>query len=251
MSEPKNENKIDKLPKNTENQSDKLNVEPELNKKESRLPVGKLKWSKEEELKRSQQSTESAEAAQVLDEEKKGSQNEEQTDGNKNSIMNHSKEQDIPQKAELELQEQEIENQESEKIVATAEKKTKSTEQTNEIAPEKEQLEDTDVKPEGELDKEKQELVEKPVALKSRPQKPSPPQPEKPKKPVVAKKAIGKPETQGKQGTRFAKILWLPSLLFVVLIIGLMIGHSYIGGQPATDVFDISMWEHVYKLIFG
>jgi len=47
------------------------------------------------------------------------------------------------------------------------------------------------------------------------------------------------------------KILWLPGVLFIVLIMGLMIGHSAIGGEPALDVFDLGMWEHLYRLIFS
>lgn len=47
------------------------------------------------------------------------------------------------------------------------------------------------------------------------------------------------------------KIIWIPLLLFVALISGLMIGHSFIGEEPAMDVFDMGMWEHIYQLIFG
>ncbi|WP_124728468.1 DNA-directed RNA polymerase subunit beta [Staphylospora marina] len=47
------------------------------------------------------------------------------------------------------------------------------------------------------------------------------------------------------------KILWLPALLLTSLVVGLMIGHSAIGNEPASDVFDLDMWEHVYRLIYG
>ncbi len=50
---------------------------------------------------------------------------------------------------------------------------------------------------------------------------------------------------------RAIKILWLPMLLVVVLITGLIIGHTVIGDQPAGDIFDLDMWEHIYKLIYG
>ncbi|TCS95618.1 DNA-directed RNA polymerase subunit beta [Hazenella coriacea] len=53
---------------------------------------------------------------------------------------------------------------------------------------------------------------------------------------VIAKKAL--------------KILWLPLLLIIVLIVGLMFGHSF-GGESATGVFDLSMWEHIYDLIYS
>ncbi|MBA4495980.1 DNA-directed RNA polymerase subunit beta [Paenactinomyces guangxiensis] len=56
----------------------------------------------------------------------------------------------------------------------------------------------------------------------------------------------------GKNVVKWAvKILWLPVLLFVVLIVSLIIGHTFIGDQPAGDVFDIEMWEHIYNLIYG
>lgn len=46
------------------------------------------------------------------------------------------------------------------------------------------------------------------------------------------------------------KILWLPLLLIIVLIVGLMFGHSF-GGESAMDVFDLDMWEHIYDLIYS
>ncbi|MFC7440041.1 DNA-directed RNA polymerase subunit beta [Laceyella putida] len=47
------------------------------------------------------------------------------------------------------------------------------------------------------------------------------------------------------------KIAWLPVTLIVVLIVGLMVGHAVIGNQPAGDVFDMNMWEHIYQLLFS
>jgi hypothetical protein len=49
---------------------------------------------------------------------------------------------------------------------------------------------------------------------------------------------------------RVLQILGLPFVLGIVLITGLIIGHSVLGGQPAGDVFDITMWERLYRLIF-
>ena len=45
------------------------------------------------------------------------------------------------------------------------------------------------------------------------------------------------------------KILWLPLVLLVVLLISLIIGHTMIGDQPASDIFNIDMWIHLLKLI--
>jgi hypothetical protein len=56
---------------------------------------------------------------------------------------------------------------------------------------------------------------------------------------------------QDKKGSvRMFQILWLPCVLGIVLITGLIIGHSILGGQPAGDVFDIKMWERLYHLVF-
>ncbi len=63
-----------------------------------------------------------------------------------------------------------------------------------------------------------------------------------------ASKTQAKPERTFLQKT--VRVLWFPVTLVVVWIVGLIIGHSYLGGQPAGDVFSIQMWEHLYKLIF-
>jgi hypothetical protein len=49
---------------------------------------------------------------------------------------------------------------------------------------------------------------------------------------------------------KVVKIVWLPVSLLAALIIGLIVGHAVIGKQPAGDVFDMDMWQHIYKLIF-
>lgn len=46
-------------------------------------------------------------------------------------------------------------------------------------------------------------------------------------------------------------ILGVPALLVVVLFVSLIIGHTVVGGQPASDIFDMGMWMHVYNLIYG
>jgi hypothetical protein len=53
-----------------------------------------------------------------------------------------------------------------------------------------------------------------------------------------------------KVAVRVLQMLGLPFVLGIVLITGLLIGHSVLGGQPAGDVFDIKMWERLYSLIF-
>lgn len=48
-----------------------------------------------------------------------------------------------------------------------------------------------------------------------------------------------------------AKVLWIPSLLFGSLLIGLLIGYAGLGDQPPTDVFDLDLWKHIYHLVYG
>lgn len=47
------------------------------------------------------------------------------------------------------------------------------------------------------------------------------------------------------------KIMIVPLLLFFSLVIGLIIGYSVIGKMPASDVFDLNTYKHMYDLIFS
>ncbi|MGA8942224.1 MAG: DNA-directed RNA polymerase subunit beta, partial [Thermoactinomyces sp.] len=58
-------------------------------------------------------------------------------------------------------------------------------------------------------------------------------------------------EQEKKQIPKWARIFWLPATLIFVLFAGLIIGHSIIGKQPVGDIFDIDMWIHIYKLMYG
>ncbi|MBA4602982.1 DNA-directed RNA polymerase subunit beta [Thermoactinomyces mirandus] len=54
-----------------------------------------------------------------------------------------------------------------------------------------------------------------------------------------------------KQIPKWVRIYWLPATLIFVLFAGLIIGHSVIGEQPVSDIFDIDMWIHIFKLMYG
>lgn len=54
-----------------------------------------------------------------------------------------------------------------------------------------------------------------------------------------------------KQLPKWVRIFWLPATLIFVLFAGLIIGHSIIGEQPVGDIFDIDMWIHIFKLMNG
>lgn len=65
------------------------------------------------------------------------------------------------------------------------------------------------------------------------------------------KSAKQKPKQTGKPwGNVFLRILFVPFLLFVSLVIGLMIGYSVIGDLPVSQVFDLGTYKHMYDLIF-
>lgn len=48
-----------------------------------------------------------------------------------------------------------------------------------------------------------------------------------------------------------AKLLLVPFLLFFSLVIGLIIGYSVVGDLPASEVFDLNTYKHMYDLIFS
>lgn len=58
------------------------------------------------------------------------------------------------------------------------------------------------------------------------------------------------PELQRNPWKIALKILWIPMLLIVSLITGLIIGNTVIGGQPVLDILDWNSWEHLYNLIY-
>lgn len=62
-------------------------------------------------------------------------------------------------------------------------------------------------------------------------------------------------ELEDRSNNRWLKrtiwIVGLPALLVIVLFVSLIIGHAVVGGQPVGDIFDISMWIHVYNLIYS
>lgn len=47
------------------------------------------------------------------------------------------------------------------------------------------------------------------------------------------------------------KVLWIPSLLFGSLLIGLLIGYAGLGGQSPLEVFDLDLWKHIYQQVYG
>lgn len=47
------------------------------------------------------------------------------------------------------------------------------------------------------------------------------------------------------------KIIRVPALSVLAVLIGLWIGYSKLGGQPASEIFHIQTWKHLYDLVFA
>jgi hypothetical protein len=43
----------------------------------------------------------------------------------------------------------------------------------------------------------------------------------------------------------------VPFLCLVALAVGLWIGYVKVGGQPASEMFHLSTWKHLYDLVFS
>ena len=52
-------------------------------------------------------------------------------------------------------------------------------------------------------------------------------------------------------------LLWMlrksvvPSLCVIAIVGGMYIGYAIIGKRPASDVFDLATWKHMYDLVFA
>jgi hypothetical protein len=49
----------------------------------------------------------------------------------------------------------------------------------------------------------------------------------------------------------FLKIIWFPAACIAALTAGLMIGYVVLGKQPASEVFQIKTWKHLFDLVFA
>lgn len=47
------------------------------------------------------------------------------------------------------------------------------------------------------------------------------------------------------------KIVLVPFLLFLSLVVGLMIGYGVLGHKPASEVFDLGTYKHMWDLLFA
>jgi hypothetical protein len=47
------------------------------------------------------------------------------------------------------------------------------------------------------------------------------------------------------------KFLRVPFLCMVALAVGLYVGYAKVGKQPASEMFHMSTWKHLYDLVFA
>lgn len=59
------------------------------------------------------------------------------------------------------------------------------------------------------------------------------------------------PSSAQRRLRKAVKVLWIPTLLFGSLLIGLMIGYAGLGGQSPLEVFDPDLWRHIYQMVYG
>jgi hypothetical protein len=50
---------------------------------------------------------------------------------------------------------------------------------------------------------------------------------------------------------RILRVLLIPVLCLLSLFAGLGIGYVYLGGQPLSDIWQLSTWKHLIDLIFS
>ncbi|MDD9271944.1 DNA-directed RNA polymerase subunit beta [Paenibacillus sp. GCM10023248] len=73
-------------------------------------------------------------------------------------------------------------------------------------------------------------------------------------KPAPNKSAPKKKATRPKWQNiiwRIFKIIRIPVLCVLAIYIGLWIGYTKLGHQPAAEIFHISTWRHLYDLVFA
>jgi hypothetical protein len=262
MSYPNKEKSVDKKSETVESpgQDTKQKSSPPENIEEPRLPVGKLKWSKDEEEEqdtelslaksnkneavssKGEDGNESSETvAGETELSQKPSLKEDATPpSNPEEETSLSKEGDAPPVA---TSEQEVAS--SSAAIPQTEKRELTIEDTLTPIDFKEYSIDPNLIKSEEQEQFETELKKPAFQVESLPKK---------EEQSVRDKSFGQDAEEGKSSSRglirTAKILWFPITIVVVLIVGFIIGHTVIGDQPAGDIFNIGMWEHIYDLLF-
>lgn len=76
-------------------------------------------------------------------------------------------------------------------------------------------------------------------------------------KPSKAKLTAEKPTSDNKTPWWATTAFWIvrkciaPVIMIIMLVIGLYIGYTVVGGQSDLDVFKFETWKHMWDLIFA
>lgn len=215
---------------------DKVKVEQEDN----RLPVGELKWSKEQQENK------------VEEKEQKTEQEREELDVKQKETKEDKEKENVHSEVSATLLD--VEKEQETTISSQNEKKNKKKDPLDGI---EDTLTPIDFKT-YEFDAEQLKAIEQELNSLN-PQKLEEElntihQQKAPIKDQVEyhdEQEEEKYTTDSRWVKRSIWILGIPALLVIVLFVSLIIGHTVVGGQPVSDIFDITMWMHVYNLIYG
>jgi hypothetical protein len=249
----------------SEDKKDIKNSEVKEEQEETRLPVGELKWSKEQQEKE-QQEKEQQEKEQQEKEQQEQEKEKELSDKDKNEKKDNKENTSEKNSVHSEISATLLEiEKEQESHISSHDEKEKENQKDKKKDP-LANIEDTltpiDFKT-YEFDAEQLKAIEQELNALN-PQKLEEElhtihQQEHSHRPY--NKLVDEVDDEeddeledrsnNKWLTRTIWIVGLPALLVIVLFVSLVIGHTVVGGQPVGDIFDISMWMHVYNLIYS
>jgi hypothetical protein len=236
----------------SEDKKDIKNTEVKEEQEETRLPVGELKWSKEQQEKEQQEKEQ--QEKEFTDKGKKEDKDTEENTAQKNNV--HS---------EISATLLDVEKeQESSHISSHDEKDKKKDKKEDPLAGIEDTLTPIDFKT-YEFDADQLKAIEQELNALN-PQKLEEElhtihqEQEHKHHPYnnfeddVEDDVDDELEEDPSHSKLLKRTIWIvgvPALLVIVLFVSLIIGHTVIGGQPVGDIFDISMWMHVYNLIYS
>ncbi|MXQ52860.1 DNA-directed RNA polymerase subunit beta [Shimazuella alba] len=235
----------------SEDKKDIKKTEVKEEQEETRLPVGELKWSKEQQEREQQEKEQQEKEKELTDKDSNEKKDNKENTSEKNSV--HS---------EISATLLEVEKEQESHISSHDEKENQKDKKKDPLANIEDTLTPIDFKT-YEFDAEQLKAIEQELnAL-------NPQKLEEELHTISQQEHSHRPynkfedevddeendELEDRSNNRWLKrtiwIVGLPALLVIVLFVSLIIGHAVVGGQPVGDIFDISMWIHVYNLIYS
>ncbi|MCH5585269.1 DNA-directed RNA polymerase subunit beta [Shimazuella sp. AN120528] len=223
-----------------EDKKDTKNDKVKVEQDDNRLPVGELKWSKEQQEGQVEEEQKESKEKVIAEKEQEKKQEKKQESTEKDSVQSEVSatllEVEKEQEADVSSQE-EKEEKKQDPLAGIEDTLTPIDFKTYEF--DAEQLKAI----EQELNSlNPQKLEEELNTIHHQP-------------PLKDHVEYEEDEEEYTTDSRWVKrsiwILGIPALLVIVLFVSLIIGHTVVGGQPVSDIFDMNMWMHVYNLIYG